>query len=105
MIVEVSLASPVTFTPPSFTRKTGEVRTFPPVTLRSFKADVQHFDHIKKCGARIPGCANALTLWEGDEYEASKGLTEAQYAARLVALLGDDPASVLEGLFPVPASR
>lgn len=99
-MINITFNNPVTFTPPSFTRKDGSLRSFKPVTLTSISVEIKHKDHIKKCFVTIPGCANALTLWSGDEYESSKNLTQDQYKERILELLGNNPSSVLESLFP-----
>ena len=99
-MINITFNNPVTFTPPSFTRKDGMVRSFQPVTLTGVDLEVKHKDSTKKCFVRFPYCADALTLWSGDDYESSKNLSDDQHKERILELLGNNPSSVLESLFP-----
>jgi hypothetical protein len=40
-----------------------------------------------------------LTIWEGAAYDAAGDYTQAQVEARVLELLGADPAAVLTGLY------
>lgn len=96
----MNLSNPITIQPPTFTRKNGEVRTFDPITLN--KLDVTIIDNANRrsCVVRILPCPRPLPLWHGDAYTAAGDYTQAQVEARILELLGNDPASVLESLFP-----
>lgn len=98
----MNLASPVTITPPSFTRPDGEVRTFKPVTISEL--DVTIIDNAKRksCVAQLRPCPRPLVLWEGAAYDAAGDYTQAAVEARVTELLGSDPKAVLEGLFAPP---
>ena len=100
----MNLSAPITIQPPTITRSTGEVRVQKPVTLSSL--DVTIIDNAKRrsCVVRIPPCPHPLTLWQGDAYTAAGDYTQAQVEARILELLGSNPASVLEGLFRAPAA-
>ena len=103
----MNLANPVTIQPPSFTRKTGEVRTFKPITLSSL--DVTIIDNSKRKSAmvQIRPCPYPLVLWTGAAYDAAGDYTQAQVEARALELLGSDVKAGLEKLFvpPVPLAR
>jgi hypothetical protein len=98
----MNLASPVTIQPPSFTRSTGEVRTFQPITLTEL--DVTIIDNAKRksCVAQIRPCPRPLALWSGAAYDAAGDYTQAQVEARVLELLGSDIKAGLEALFVPP---
>ena len=98
----MQLASPVTITPPSFTRSTGEVRTFQPITLTEL--DITIIDNAKRksCVAQIRPCPRPIVLWENAAYDAAGDYTQAQVEARVLELLGSNPKATLEGLFAPP---
>ena len=98
----MQLSSPVTITPPSFTRSTGEVRTFQPITLTEL--DITIIDNAKRrsCVAQIRPCPRPIVLWEKATYDAVGDYTQAQVEARVLELLGSNPKATLEGLFASP---
>lgn len=98
----MNLESPVTIQPPSFTRSTGEVRTFRPLTLTEL--DVTIIDNAKRkhCVAQIRPCPYPLVLWEKEAYDAAGDYTQAQAEARILELLGSDIKAGLEKLFVPP---
>lgn len=97
------LANPVTITPPAITKADGTVKTFNPITLTEL--DVTIIDNAKRKSvmAQVRPCPRPLSLWEGDAYTSAGDYTQAQVEARVNELLGNDPKSVLEGLFLPPA--
>jgi hypothetical protein len=103
----MNLPNPVTIQPPSFTRKTGEVRTFKPITLSSL--DVTIIDNAKQKSvvAQIRPCPQPLVLWTNEAYDAAGDYTQSQVEARVLELLGSDFKANLERLFlpPVPPTR
>ena len=98
----MQLSSPVTITPPSFTRSTGEVRTFQPITLTEL--DITTIDNAKRksCVAQIRHCPRPIVLWENAAYDAAGDYTQAQVEARVLAVLGTDVKAGLEKLFTPP---
>ena len=100
----MQLASPVTITPPSFTRSTGEVRTFEPITLTALEVAVIDNATRKTCTAQIRPCSQHIVLWEGAAYDAAGDYTQAQAEARVLEVLGSDIKAGLEALF-VPSAR
>lgn len=42
----------------------------------------------------------ALVLWSGDDYTQIGDYTQSQVEAKIIELLGNDPASVLKTLLP-----
>jgi hypothetical protein len=97
----MNLASPVTIQPPSFTRKTGEVRTFNPITLTDL--DITIIDNAKRKSvvAQVRPCPQPLVLWEKAAYDAAGDYTQAQVEARVLELLGPDIKASLEQLFVI----
>lgn len=98
----MNLASPVTITPPPLTRKTGEVRTFPPITLTELDFTIIDNAKRKTCVAQIRPCPRPLVLWEKAAYDVAGDYTQAQVETRILELLGENPAAVLEALFVLP---
>ena len=103
----MNLANPITITPPSFTRSNGEVRTFNPITLNELDVTIIDNNKRKSVVAQIRPVPRPLVLWEKEAYTAAGDYTQAQVEARILELLGNDPKSVLEGLFlpPVPVTK
>lgn len=95
------LNNPVTIQPPSFTRKSGEVRTFNPVTLDELDITIMDNSIRKNVVVHIRPCPKPLTLWEGDAYDAIGDYTQAQVETRVMELLGSDIKLALEALFVV----
>lgn len=103
----MNLSSPITITPPAITKADGTVKTFNPITLNEL--DVTIIDNAKRKSvvAQIRPVPRPLVLWEKTAYDTAGDYTQAQVEARVTELLGNDPKSVLEGLFlpPVPPVR
>ncbi len=55
--------------------------------------------------AGIRRCPFAVTLWEGDAYDAAGDYTQAQAEARLLEVLGSDLKAGLEALFVPPVRK
>ena len=93
------LAQPITVTPPSITKKDGTVKTFNPITLTEL--DITIIDNAKRKSvvAQIRPLPLPLVLWSGVDYDSAGDYTQAQAEAKITALLGSDPAKVLESLF------
>lgn len=98
----MNLPSPVTVTPPSFTRSTGEVRTFQPITLTTLEVTIIDNATRKSCVAQIRSYPRPVVLWQGAAYDAAGDYTQAQAEARLLEVLGPDLKAGLEGLFLPP---
>ena len=101
----MQLASPVTIQPPSFTRKTGEVRTFDPITLTELDVTVTDNAKRKSVTAHVGPCPQAIVLWEKDSYDAAGDYTQAQVEARVLEVLGSDVKAGLEALFVPSAAK
>ena len=99
----MNLTNPITITPPSFTRKDGTVRSFNPITLTELDATIIDNAKRKSVVAQIRPVPRPLVLWTGDAYTTAGDYTQAQVEARILELLGNNPSSVLEGLFLPPA--
>jgi hypothetical protein len=96
------LSNPITITPPAITKADGTVKTFNPITLTEL--DVTIIDNAKRKSvmAQLRPVPRPILLWEKAAYDAAGDYTQAQVEARITELLGDDPKSVLEGLFLPP---
>lgn len=103
----MNLPNPITITPPSFTRSNGEVRTFNPITLNKLDVTIIDNNRRKSVVVQIRPVPRPLVLWEKEAYDLAGDYTQAQVEARILELLGNDPKSVLEGLFlpPVPPKK
>jgi hypothetical protein len=99
----MNLPAPVTIQPPSFTRSTGEVRTFQPITLTELEITIIDNAKRKSCVAQIRPCPHPIILWEGDAYDIAGDYTQAQVEARVLAVLGKNIKAGLERLFVPPA--
>lgn len=99
----MNLTNPITIQPPTITRTNGEVRVQNPITITEL--DVTIIDNIKRKSvvAQIRPCPRPLVLWTGEAYINVGDYTQAQAENRILELLGNDPKSVLEGLFLPPA--
>lgn len=100
----MNLPNLVTIQPPTITRANGEIRVQKPITLTELDVTIIDSSKHRSVVAQIRPCPRPLTLWEGEAYTAAGDYTQAQVEARVTELLGNDPKSVLEGLFlpPVP---
>jgi hypothetical protein len=99
----MNLSQPVTIQPPTITRSTGEVRVQKPITLSELDITLIDNNKRKRCEVRIRPCPYSLLLWTNNDYDAIGDYTQAQVEAKVLELLGSEPAKVLEGLFLPPA--
>lgn len=99
----MQLPSPVTVQIPSFTRKTGEVRSYPPRVVSELGVTLIDDAARKVVEARLGGFPRGIVLWRGEAYDAAGDYTQAQAEARLLENLGPDLKAGLEALFPAPA--
>lgn len=92
----MNLPNPIEITLPS----SDKPRTFTelPVTLIDS-------ERLKRVQAQLRPFMKPLTLWESEAYDAAGDYTQVQAEARILELLGDDPAAVLLSLFVQPAAR
>ena len=54
----------------------------------------------RHCYVSITMFPKALVLWSGDDYTQIGDYTQSQVEAKIIELLGNDPASVLKTLLP-----
>lgn len=99
----MNLPNPISFTPPSFTRKDGTIRSFDPIILNELDITIIDNSKRKSVVAQIRPIPRPLVLWTGDAYTSAGDYTQAQVEARILELLGNEPNKVLEGLFLPPA--
>lgn len=95
----MNLPSPVTVT---YLAVIGPLRETKELTVTFDKLNVTIMDNAERrqVAAMILPCPRPLPLWSGDEYTAVGDYTQSQAEARVLEVLGSDPASVIRGLFP-----
>jgi hypothetical protein len=100
----MNLANPIVITPPPITKANGTVKTFNSITLNELDVTIIDNSKRKSVVAQIRPVPRPLVLWTGSDYDAAGDYTQVQVEARVLELLGSEPAKVLEGLFvpPVP---
>jgi hypothetical protein len=60
-------------------------------------------EHQRLVTAILPPSTNRITLWAGDAYDAAGDYTQAQAEARVIEVLGSDPAALLSAPVSTPA--
>jgi hypothetical protein len=91
----ITLPSPITFTPPAL-----PFLRFNPITVSQIDWSVSYDNSKKQATATIHApIGRNITLWKGEEYDAAGQFTDAQVAARVAELLGEDLATGLTRLF------
>lgn len=90
----ITLGSQITYTPPPLGGK-----TFQPVTTSALAVRFVDDPDTLRVNAYVRGVPKPLTLWSGAAYTAIGNWTQDQADAQFLEQLGDNPASVLEGLF------
>jgi hypothetical protein len=99
----ITLATPVTITPNPFTMPDGTLFSPPAITLSELDYDVKYSNTRQVARANFVGLPFGITLWKGVDYVAIGQFTDADVEARIKAILGNDPQSVLQGLWPKQA--
>lgn len=84
----ITLTNPITVNP------------VPPVTITSLHYTLM--DDGATARAQIQGFPKPLILWTGADYATAGDYTQAQADARLMEILGNNPAAVLEALYNRP---
>lgn len=97
----MNLSSPVSIEPPAIPLPDGSVRTFQPFTLTALDLTIMDSVSQRLCAVHIRAIPRPLILWTAEAYDAAGDYTQAQVEARVTELLGDNPKSVLEGLFQI----
>jgi hypothetical protein len=100
----MNLKNEITINPPAIRMPNGTTKTFSPIVLKEL--DILIVDNAKRKNvfAQIRPVPRPLTLWTGEAYTAAGDYTQAMVEERVKELLGDDPKSVLEGLFVMPTA-
>jgi len=99
----ITLSSPITLTPPSVILEDGTTITPPPITISELDYSVNYSNSRKSARANFVGLPFGVTIWKGADYDAAGQFTDADVEARINTLLGSDPQSFLQGLFPKQA--
>ena len=98
----MKLDKPVTIHPMPYTdHNTNKIVTPPPMVLDELRVTYYDQPHLKIIGAQIEKIPNQLTLYFGPAYdELGDNRTLSVYTARLKEMMGDNPESFLQSLFP-----
>lgn len=98
----MKLDKPVTVQASPFTdQKTNKIVTPPPLTLEELNVTYYDQPHLKVIGAQIDRVPQQLTLFFGPTYdELGDDRSLSIFRKRLKEMLGDDPQSFLQNLFP-----
>jgi hypothetical protein len=89
----------ITFSSPITVR----LRNGQSLTKQTFQLALLDVADQKIVYAMLPPLTKRVTLWQGEAYDAAGDYTQAQAEARLLEVLGSDPAAVLSEPVPVPA--
>lgn len=93
----MNLSSPITIQPPTIHGNTP-----PSFIIDSLNIVLVDNSTYKTVCAQLLIGARHMVLWGNEDYDNIGDYTQAQAEARIIELLGDDPKSVLESLYPVP---
>jgi hypothetical protein len=96
----MNLNEPIIVNADPIRKRDGSLKTLPPITLNELKLLILDDVNKKTCSVRITPFPKPLLLWSGAEYDAAGDYTQAQLEARVLEVLGSDPASVLKTLVP-----
>jgi hypothetical protein len=94
------LKNQIIIQPPPFSNEKGQISYPDPIILEDiFPVYIDNtFDKFVR--AQIYKLPVFLTLWQGEEYEKLGDWTTAQAEAKILEILGDNPASVIRSLYP-----
>lgn len=81
---------------------TGGQRT---ITINKLDYTINDTPGKHICSIRIAMFPKPMILWQGDSYTSIGDYTQNQVEARIIELLGNDPASVLTSLLPSFAKK
>jgi hypothetical protein len=96
----MNLNAPIIVNADPIRKRDGSLKTLPPITLNELKLLILDDVNKKTCCVRITPFPKPLLLWSGSEYDAAGDYTQAQLEARVLEVLGNDPANVLKTLVP-----
>jgi hypothetical protein len=96
----MKLPSQIVINPPPYSDQNGNITTPPALVLDSLNLTYTDVPDRKTVNVNISGVPMPITLWAGSDYEAIGDWTQAQAEAKILLLLGDDPAKYLRSLFP-----
>jgi hypothetical protein len=73
------------------------------LTRQSFPLALLDVSNERVVYAMLPPLTRRVMLWQGAAYDAAGDYTQAQAEARLMQVLGSNPAALLSEPVPVPA--
>lgn len=96
----MNLNNPIVVTPDPIRKRNGSLKNLPTITLNSLDFVILDDVKNKTCSVRIKPFPVPLVLWSGDSYDAAGDYTQAALEARLLEVLGENPANILKTLVP-----
>jgi hypothetical protein len=72
------------------------------IAQSEFRLILTDDSHSRRVVAQLLPVSKPFTLWQGDSYESAGDYTQAQAEARLLEVLGPDPAAALTVPEPQP---
>ena len=90
----------ITINPSSITLADGTIITPNPITFTELNYSINYNNNRKLAIANITNAPIPIVLWKGADYDAAGQFSDFDVEARINAILGSDPASVLQGLYP-----
>jgi len=72
------------------------------ITQSEFRLILTDDSHSRRVVAQLLPVSKPFTLWQGDAYDAAGDYTQAAAEARLLEVLGSDPAAALTTPAPTP---
>lgn len=88
-------------TPPPHSDQSGKITQPANIVIGQAKLTYIDTPHTKNLSVRIEGIPSLVTLYQGEDYNKIGNWTEQQAEARLLEVLGPEPAQYLRKLFPV----
>lgn len=82
---------------------TVRLRNGQSLTRQSFPLALLDVSSERVVYAMLPPLTKRVTLWQGAAYDAAGDYTQAQAEARLMEVLGSNPAALLSEPVPTPA--
>ena len=96
----MNLENPIVVQPNPIKKRDGSFKNILPITLNSLDFVILDDCKNKTCSVRIRPFPQPLNLWSGEDYDAAGDYTQAQLEAKLLEVLGEEPAEVLKNLMP-----
>lgn len=90
----------ITIQPPPHSDPRGNVINPPPITIKDINPIIIDNPNNNTINAQIIGIPSLIPLWVGEECINKGDWTRSEAEAKLLDILGDNPAQVLRSFFP-----